>query len=36
MPMGDLNSAPTFLAKIMKLKMECDTLSKERVFEKVA
>ena len=28
MPMGPLNAAPTFLAIIMKLKMEWDTLSK--------
>ena len=30
MHMGDLNTDPTFLAMIMKLQMEWDTLAKER------
>ena len=30
MPMGDLNEAPTFVAMMVKLQMECCTLSKER------
>ena len=36
MPMGSLNSAPTFLATTMKLYMEWDTLSKERGLKNVA
>ena len=30
MPMGALNAAPIFVAMMMKLQMEWDTLSKER------
>ena len=30
MPMGSLNTAPSFLAMTMKIQMEWDTLSKER------
>ena len=36
MPIGDLNSAPKFVAMIMKLKLEWDTLAKERVLKNVA
>ena len=30
MPMGELNVSPTFVAVNMKLKMEWDTIAKER------
>ena len=30
MPIGDLNAAPSFVGIIMKLKMEWETLAKER------
>ena len=30
MPTGDLNSAPTFVAMMMKLQMEWDTLAEQR------
>ena len=36
MHMGDLNTAPTFVAMIMKLKIEWDTLSKGRGLKNVA
>ena len=36
MTMGPLNEAPTFVAMTTKLRMEWDTLSKERGFENVA
>ena len=32
MHMGDLNAAPTYVAMMMKLRMEWDTLAKERGF----
>ena len=34
--MGALNAAPTFLANMMKLQMEWDTLAKERGLKTVA
>ena len=36
MPMGDLNAAPTFVAIMMNLQMEWDTLSKDHRLENVA
>ena len=36
MPMGDLNSAPTFVSMMMKLNIEWVTLAKERVLKKFA
>ena len=36
MPMGDLNVAPKFVATMMKLYMEWDTLAKERGLKNVA
>ena len=36
MPMGSLNSSPTFVTMIMKLKMEWDTLAKDRRLKNVA
>ena len=36
MPMGALNTAPTFVAMVMKLQMEWYTLSKERGLKNVA
>ena len=36
MPMGALNAAPTFLAMLMKLQMQCNKLAKERALENFA
>ena len=36
MPMGTLNASPTFVAMIMKLQIEWDTLSKYRGLTNVA
>ena len=36
MPMRDLNAAPTFVAMMMKLQMEWDTLAKGRGLKNVA